>query len=289
MQKIKEVLAESYQNAIRKHFNEYNDNIAIKLNKLSPDNKEAVLNKFLDQYETDKVEIERKWSNAPLEGLNGKTPAEVIQSIEKLEDVFEIFIYMSGHTDEEVPFLLVDKLNSFGQRAISLLLEFVNSRKQSEGHEEYEFLEAVSAIGMIGMDESINPLIQLAYDMQDNEPMLEHIEEALKNVGAGIIQPVLERLETSKFGKVEKMLLYVLASVGSMAKEDRIYLKLRDAFREMEEKIPAVICLSVYGDGRAVPMLRGFLKKYTGILSGDLFYEIIGSIRNLGGETEEFM
>ena len=42
-----------------------------------------------------------------------------------------------------------------------------------------------------------------------------------------------------------------------------------------------------YGDGRAVPMLRGYLERNRD-LDRALYYEIVGTIRSLGGRNRGF-
>lgn len=284
MPNLKQVLTDSYSKAIREHFD---NNISSGMEKISVEKQEAELYRQLDQYQTQKEEVVLKWANTPIDVLNGLTPSDLINDMEEFKDVFELFMYMVEHADEEIPFIIVEKLKSYKDMAVTALVDLANSGLKN-GNNDIFFIAAVSALGEFKITDSVWSLIDLAYNMNEKSYDLDHIEEALKNAGACTIEPILETLGEKEMGNVEKMLLYVLASAGSNFKDDRIYKKLRLAFRTMDDKMSAVICLNVYGDGRAIPMLRGYLERNNNI-DRALFYEIVGTIQNLGGRTEEFI
>ena len=284
MHNLKEALAESYCTAIRDRF----ENVtSAGTDARSVDKQEIELYRQLEQYQKDTEKVMEEWANTPVESLGSLTPSEIINAMEEFDEVFDLFLYMAEHTDEEIPFIVTEKLKSFSGRAVSTLADLAGTRFD-DPNTDMVFIAAVSALGRLGVAESVRPLIDLAYKMNEKGYELDHIEEALKNAGSCTIEPILGILEEKEMGSVEKMLLYVLASVGSNFRDDRIYTRLRTAFRTMEDKMPAVICLKAYGDGRAVPMLRGYLER-NGDLDRALYYEIVGTIRSLGGRTEDFL
>jgi len=284
MNNFKEVLTDSYCRAIRKHFE---NNTEEEIGYFSVEKQEFELYRQLDRYQNAKERLMTEWANSPIEELNGATPSGLINGMADFKDVLDLFLYMVENADDEVPVIIIEKLKSFRDEAVSTLAGLAGSCLENRGN-DIVFIAAVSALGSFKLRGAVQSLINLAYKVNDKGSELDHIEEALKNAGTCAIDPVLEALEGKEMGTVEKMLLYVLASVGSKCKDDRIYQKLRLAFRTMDDKMPAVICLSVYGDGRAIPMLRGYLER-TGRIEKNLFYEIIGTIKNLGGSTEEFL
>lgn len=288
MSEIKEILAESYRNTVNAYFSTNKISLDKNLEKLSPSEQEEALYQMLGQYAAEKIEMIEKWSTTPLEELQGSTPDQVIQGLEELDQVFDIFAHMACFSDEEVPYGLIWKMKQFGRDAVSKLYQLALDSAEGDPPADYVFSAAVSALGAFEVDECIEPLIELAYHVE-KEPQLELIEDALKRLGKRTIEPLVEKLTDTELGKVETMLIYVLACAGANAKDDRIYRLLRNAFRTMDNKIPAIICLSVYGDGRAVPMLRSFLDKYAHDVPDKVFHEIIGTIRQLGGETEDFL
>lgn len=286
MPDLKGVLAASYCSVIRDHFK---NNPVEGMDHLSIEKQEYELYKQLNQYEHEKEEVIQKWANTPIETLNGASPKDIISNMEEFSDVFDLFLYMVDHADEGIPHIIIEKLKEFKGKAISSLANLAHEHLNS-GNCDDVFIASVLTLGEFKLVDSVVQLIDLAYQLNEKNLKLEldHIEDALLNAGICTIEPILEILENEEMGKVENMLLYVLASVGSEFKNDRIYKKLRSAFRTMDEKMQAVICLNAYGDGRAVPMLRGYLERNNNI-DRNLFYEIIGTIKSLGGRTDEFL
>ncbi len=285
---MKEALTNSYRKAVTEYFDKNKMVPDMDMTKLSAAEQEEALYQMIVQYASEKVGLIEKWSGTPLDELQGKTPAEIIEGMADLDEVFEVFRHMACFADEELPILLIYKMQQFGQEAVTRLYRLTLDSRDGATPAEYLFSAAVSSLGIIKLDECVERLIELAYQV-NKDPQLEQIEEALKRQGGRVIEPLIARLTDAGLGKVEQMLLYVLAYTGSEAKDERIYRMLRNAFRTLEDKMPAVVCLSVYGDGRAVPMLRSFLERYADDIPDRTFHEIIGTIRNLGGETEDFM
>lgn len=288
MTELKEILTDSYRKAVTDYFDK-NKMVPDKdLQKLSHAQQEEAIYQMIVRYASEKIGMIEKWSGTPLDELKGSTPAAVIEDMSDLDQVFELFTHMACYADEELPILLINKMQQFGSEAVSRLFQLAMENRTGQPLADYLFSAAVSSLGVMKQDECIGWLIELA-DHVDKEPQLEQIEDALKRHREHLIEPLLARLENPKWDKVEAMLLYALAYGGSEAKDDRIYRLLRNAFRSMEDKTTPILCFAVFGDGRAVPMLRSFLEKNEHNIPDKLFHEIIGTIRNLGGDTEDFM
>ncbi|AGC67642.1 hypothetical protein Cst_c06240 [Thermoclostridium stercorarium subsp. stercorarium DSM 8532] len=282
MLNLNEILTESYCTAIRKHFE---NSLVSEKGGFSAGGREFELYSRLEQYHNEKKKVMNEWAETAVEQLNGMTPSVLINGMEKFSDVFDLFLYMAEHADDDIPPIVIQKLKSFKNEAISALADLAASHLESDP--DMLFIAAVSALGEFELTDAVFPLIDLAYKVNDRNAAMDFIEEALRNAGTCVIEPLLEILEGKEIGTVEEMLLYVLASAGSNCRDDRIYRLLRQAFRTMEDKMPAVICLNVYGDGRAIPMLRGYLERNRQI-EKNLFFEILGTIEKLGGRTDDF-
>ena len=77
-----------------------------------------------------------------------------------------------------------------------------------------------------------------------------------------------------------------LAEIGHTHKSEPVYRCLKNAFQSMDNKLIGALCLKSYGDGRAVPSLRGYLEKNRGKVDQETFNEIISVIRSLGGSID---
>lgn len=287
MKDIKEILAESYKNAISEVFKK-ELSFPGKDDKQSVEKMEQAMNEYLDNYETEKNNIVNSWAETPISELQGMTPSEIINGMDCINDVYDIFLYMSENTDEEVPDLLIDKMRQYGTAMSEKLVNLARSSADA-GEREHVFAEIVSTIGRMGLSVSVEPLIQLLYDFREDISKSEYLEDVLKNMGEAVIEPILTVLEETEFGDIEYRLLYVLAYAGSNAKDERIYRILRKAFRETGEKLPVVVCIAAYRDGRAVPMLRSYLEKNGRDIPKQLFLVTMDTICSLGGDITDFM
>ena len=79
----------------------------------------------------------------------------------------------------------------------------------------------------------------------------------------------------------------MLTEIGKQHKTEEIYQTLRHAFRYMNNKIYAVICLAEYGDDRAVAMFKNYINRNQQTIERDLFYEMMSAIQNLGGDISD--
>lgn len=288
MTDLKEILTSSYRKAVTDYFEKNKMAPDKDLQKLSHAEQEEAIYQMIVRYASEKIGMIEKWSGTPLDELQGSTPAQVIEEMQDLDQVFEVFTHMATFADEELPILLIYKMQQFGQEAVDRLFRFAMENREGQPPADYLFSAAVSSLGIMKLEECVGRLIELA-DQVTKDPQLEQIEDALKRHRENVVEPLLARLENPKWDKVEAMLLYALAYGGAEAKDDRIYRLLRNAFRSMEDKTTPILCFAVFGDGRAVPMLRSFLEKNEHDIPDRLFHEIIGTIRNLGGDTEDFM
>lgn len=281
------VLTESFNSAILEAFKDM-QNIPKNFDKLSPDEKEQVLLDYLGQYQTEKEEIIKIWANTPVDELQGKTPSDTINKLEDIDEVFALFLYMSENTEEEIPSVLINKMKQFGSEMSDMLIQLAKNSAEPEA-QDHVFAEAVSTLGRMGLYSSVEPMIRLLSDYIEDKSKSEYLEEALKNIGAPAIEPIITALENQDFGEFEFSLLYVLAYVGSKAKDERIYRLIRTAFKTADDKMPAIVCFAAYKDGKAVTLLRSYLEKNAESLSKHVLYVLLGTIRDLGGEVKEFM
>ena len=81
----------------------------------------------------------------------------------------------------------------------------------------------------------------------------------------------------------------ILPGLASVNKSDSVYKLLKNSFLRMENKILGASALSEYGDGRGIPVLRGYIEKNLQSIDRETFYELKKSIEILGGSTEDLI
>lgn len=232
----------------------------------------------------------REWENTPLAELDGMTPAAYIEGISDFEQMIELFKQGAAMCDGELPGLFLEKLKSFGSRAEKELLELASGGEAS-GDEQcfYTALMAVRILGRWKAAGAVDRLLELLY-MTDpaDEIMMEELIGALVNIGHEGQEPVLRVLENAEdIGAMQEYLLEALVGMAKSSKSDRAYRCLKTAFRKMDNKMLGAIYLGNYGDGRAIPVLRGYVEKNRGNIDRNTYYEIKSAVQRLGGSMDD--
>ena len=118
------------------------------------------------------------------------------------------------------------------------------------------------------------------------DTIAEYIEAFPEVTVPFLIQIIEDNEDTGLEGPCEDCVI-MLTAIGREFKSEDIYNALRHAFRYMNNKIYAVLCLSDYGDERAVPMLKNYINRNQGSIDRELFYEMMSAIQNLGGDITD--
>ncbi|HEX2946256.1 MAG TPA: hypothetical protein VHT96_09920 [Clostridia bacterium] len=232
----------------------------------------------------------RKWSETPLEKLDGKTPAEFVNTVGSLEDLRQMFIYGSVVCDDELPEVFLDRLKSFGDDAGKLLVEIARGyASDNNGESLLASVMAVRVLGQWKVKDSAGPLTDILYSRgEPDELMLETVRDTLINIGAPALDKIIDTLEREHiFSAPDEYLLMALSETGRSNKSEKVYNCLKNSFLNMPKKTVAADSLAKYGDGRAVPAIRGFIKKNSGKLDKDTFYDLVSAVRHLGGNTDD--
>lgn len=230
----------------------------------------------------------KKWLDTPQEKLAGKTPAEYMNSIESLDDMMVMFSHGAVICDESLPAIYVEKLKSYGENAVDSLIDTALSCKACQNNDLLLTpLMAIKVLGMWKVERSVEPLIRmLDSDGEMFDLMFETVKDALINIGASALDSIANALESGIHSQtVNEYLLMAYAEIGKKYRNDRIYMLLKKTFLRMPEKLVAASCLGDYGDGRAIPVLRGYAEKSGKSLDKQTFFEIVSAIQKLGGNA----
>ena len=118
------------------------------------------------------------------------------------------------------------------------------------------------------------------------ESIAEYVE-AFPEVSEPFLIDLIESNTDSGLEGPCEDLVIMLTEIGKQHKTEEIYQTLRHAFRYMNNKIYAVICLADYGDDRAVQMFKNYINRNQKTIERDLFYEMMSAIQNLGGDISD--
>ena len=231
-----------------------------------------------------------KWLNMAIEKLCGKTPVEYLNSIDGLDNLMVMFNQGSVICDDGLPEIYLQKLKSYGEDAVDALIKLaVQSEICTNDDSFLSPLMAVKVLGKWKVQKSAVPLIKsLDSEGEMFDLMFETIKDALVDIGFSALEGIADALESGKHPQtVDEYLLMAFAEIGKDNRSDKVYNQIKKAFLEMPEKLIAASCLGDYGDGRAIPVLRGYLEKNCQSLDRETFFEILSAVKKLGGNTED--
>ncbi|HHW31306.1 MAG TPA: HEAT repeat domain-containing protein [Clostridiaceae bacterium] len=233
----------------------------------------------------------QSWVTMPIDSLGGITPLQFFQNIKGLDNFIEVFKIGSKICVDVLPDVFIDALKGYGQEAVERLFELaVNKDFISDMDENYAIpLMAIKILSLWKEERAVPVFIDLLMEIdEDNELFLESIKQALVDIGEKALMPIFNSINTApQIGVRQEYLIMALSEVGRYHRSDFIYKCLKDSFRRMENKVMGALCLAGYGDGRAIPALRGYvLKNYTK-LDRNSFLDFLWAIEELGGEIQD--
>lgn len=240
------------------------------------------------------------WYNKPLECLENKTPAEMIDEIETVEDAISCVKIASASCDDDIPEYLKIKLGSFGAEAIVHLVKVAKTPSweadcncENEPPAE-DILCAASALRILGewqMEQTLDEILtKFVAAKMPHELLADAFKSYITAIGDVAIPSILKYLdkafdrEDELTGAYEYLIITLTLSAQEM-KDDKTFACLRNCFRTMPHKVTGAICLGDYGDPRGITVLKGYLDRNEEKFDRQEFYEILSSIKRLGGDT----
>ena len=240
------------------------------------------------------------WFATELEGLEAGTPEAFFDSLLTIEDVMDIFAIAADLIDGDMPDQLMLRVGAFGEASSDMLVKMALTHNWSagEGEDDDIFrsklavdLAALRVLGQWTYEPAIEPVLNRFCELSDPD---EYVADAVKSFvvpfADTIISELSARIEgacaSGLKGPFEYLVIY-LTEIGRAEPDEEIFQSLKRAFRSMEHKVIAAICLGDYGDGRAVPLLKSYLDRHIREIDRQFFYETISSIKRLGGDVSD--
>lgn len=229
-----------------------------------------------------------KWLSEQLPEI-GKTPCEYMDEA-GFEEITEMFCDGAEICDDEMPAIYLDKLLYYGDKAIDFLIG--TAMKINTGQGEESPAPSVMAVRILGRQKSgkaVLPLINVLDASRGiSELMQETARDALNGIGHTAVDLIIQEMSSgNRSDETCEYLVMSLAEIGKDCRSDEIYLALKNAFHQLPDKVVTADCLANYGDGRAIPALRGYLLKNGEDISRESFYDIVSAVRRLGGRIDD--
>lgn len=263
---------------------------------------EEGFNRFLEEHATSEnceikideekliAQIEEEWLNTELDGLGSITPNVYINSLGSINEVVDLFLTTASVSDTGVPDILVDKVKEYGKSAADMLFDFIqDSMKSKNIDKSMAISQAVYAIGCIRCDEYKQPLIELLVESRSDDMISESICNAASLYGDSILEDVIRAFNNTEDPLVREHLLICVSEISKNYRSDEIFYFLKNAFRVVSNLKLAAEVIGDYGDGRAIPLLRGYILKNIKEIDRPAFNHIRAIIKKLGGEIDDLV
>lgn len=236
-------------------------------------------NKFknIEQMEDAMPEVYMRWLNSPAAFLEGIAPA---MYFEKFSDPQMLVNWVTEYEAAKVPVpdLLLERISDLGKHSLYPLMRAARDNDNS-------IQTRMTALNLLKEiecgDEPMDICLDIIDRREEDDELADVAAELMANMGAGVVEPILERFEEVSDSAQETYLDILVNFPG----DERIYDFLMRAFVSHHEKIALYASfIGKLGDDRAIDTLKKAL------LLQDITYldylEIRNAVEMLGGTVE---
>lgn len=240
------------------------------------------------------IEDLKRWAQTPINDLGGVSPFDYFQSINNLKHLMDLFRLGSKLCDKDLPDPLLQRLKDFKHEALDELMKLALDLSLLRDEEEmFASLMAIKIMGKWKIEAAVSPLIGLLSSLDsEDEIIIEEVYNTLIAIGDASISGIANRLnEIDRVSLADEYLLgsLVKISINSVDKttHDMIYRCIKNTFNKMDDKVFGAMCLGDFGDGRAIPTLRGYVQKNRDSIDYETYCEIRAAVHRLGGNMDD--
>jgi hypothetical protein len=273
------IVAKSYNEAVEEGFNVFLE-------------KHATFDNYEVKFDEEQLtkELEEKWLDEAIAGIDNTTPREYINSLVSLKDLMDFFTELAYTAYVGIPYIVIDRFKGHGLLAADMLFEFAKSNIDLKtDSNRIAFIHAVYVIGLFKYNEYKEKLIGLLIEYSNEEVISETVRIAINEYGVEILQDLIRGFHEVEQESAKEHLLICIAEISKDHPSDEVYFLLKSAFRVLKNKKVTAEVLGDYGDGRAIPMLRGYIIKNNNNIDKDSFNLIRAVIKKLGGEIDDLV
>lgn len=290
--KKSQFIAESLAKSIKKHITNFKKSNRKLLKSIEDSMDCHGFTNLMTQAIVEIIKVMGEWEEKSFPELDGLTPKQYFDSLNTINDFVELVSLLEAKNKGILPVGLFERIKKFDDAFSDDLLNALESIQLGEEKCFSSEQKAIVRItGILGLPKFINALIGIIYQL-DNEKSNEDTFTALMNAITGIGEPALESLinlveNIEKKGRLYGYLILTIGKIASENKSERIYRLLKDYFRKSENKVIEANALAVYGDGRAIPAIRGYVERNLEDLSYWEYSQFREAVLLLGGNMSD--
>lgn len=286
-------LAQNLKSAHDKQLERFEKLQMKKIKEMRRNNDMNLYNTITSDFIVTSVNTMDEWESEAYSELDGLTPVQFFYSLDRTDELVEIVsIFMEINRD----FLssgLYERLRSLKDSSFSKdILHAMESMQLCEDKcftPEQRAIVRIAAV--LAVPEHLDALIRIAGQLDNeksDERTIDLVFDAIGKLGEIAIEPLIVLLENcERKGHLYQTLIDTLAATASNHKSERVYKLLKSYFRSSESKSVESGALAIYGDGRAVPAIRGYVEQHLEKLTYQEFIEFENDVWMLGGDMSD--
>jgi len=234
----------------------------------------------------------RTWENEGIAELQGITPKEYFSSLESVNEIIEIISFITTDIDIILVPSLVNKIIELKDSISDELFRILENMQVDESKcLNNQQLAAIKIAGISALPKYLNPILNI-FTQLDSEKTDEDtyavLTRSLVDIGMPALNSIINMIENSgQNDKLYPFLIDVVAKIGHDNKSEDIYNFLKKQFRNSEFRVIEAKALATYGDGRAIPAIRGYIEKNLDEISSEEYDLLRHAILDLGGNTDD--
>lgn len=232
------------------------------------------------------------WESRTFLELEGLTPKQYYENLNSLDDIIEIISFIEEKNGGIVPTGLAERIESHANVYKGELISVLNNMKLGEDKALTPKQKAALDVAEImALPDFVDCIAEISSQLED-EKSSQDTWKTLMDVMEGIGEPALEKLiQMLEVRKREGLpygpLIITLAAISSKSKKEDIYKLIKDYFRSSNTKVIEANAFALYGDGRAIPAIRGYVEKNIEELSYWEYAQFKEAVNTLGGDISD--
>ncbi len=233
-----------------------------------------------------------EWENTSLNELDGMTPKQYFESLSSINEIIELYALLEEKNGGILPNGFTERVKKLEDVVVPDLLVISDSIDLGESKCLNPTQKAsVHIVETLGNPQFINQLLKVISQLDDeksDEETFTRIMDAIRAIGEPALDSLIDLVENrTKKDRLYIYLILTISKIASSSKSERIYSLIKNCFRKSEKKYVEANALAIYGDGRAVPAIRGYVEKNLEDLSYWEYTQLRDAVLLLGGNVSD--
>lgn len=228
-----------------------------------------------------------RWEETKLDQLGGLTPKEYFESLGSIDDFVGLVSVLVEKCGGILPTSLAARVKNLQESVSGPLGAMLGKVQVGEDGCLSPLQQAeVHIAEVLGQSEFLQPLKDILHQFGDktDEGSYKSVGDALVAIGEPALRTLIELAESiGRDNKQYDDVIQAVARIGEGNRSEDVYRFLKECFRKSDTKVAEVSALAMYGDGRAVPLLRTYIERNIEDMPGLVYTHFRECLASLGG------